>query len=476
MPAADGALPFIVAGESDPGRQRSVNQDRLMHVPVRLPTGEATLLVVADGMGGAAGGEVASKQAVVELMRVLGQTAPGRSDGESLADGIAAANRAVYDQARAFPELHGMGTTLVAALVRDQQAVVAHVGDSRAYLIRDGRPYRLTVDHSWVAEQVRAGDLTEQEAAASNLRNVLTKSIGTQPGVIPEVSEPFALRPGDALVLCSDGLHGVVDDATIAAAVRDVEPAVAVRRLIDLANHNGGPDNVTVVIGRLGTPVAVGLTNATPPNHAGVRSPAVATSIRRRAERSSLGHSRYFAGSMIGAILLALGIFAIGFVPRLGSGSGSQQTGSLSTVQPSVDTTSGGTRAAGVPPTSTPTTVSTASQTLPLTFAIVNAKHEPTNVRSGPGTSYRPVQVRQGTALVAIGRLTNQEGTWLLVSNQAVSGWIGEDVVNVTTGSVALLPVVRFMTEIPDPSNTPPPGQAPTPPPIRPTTPTVPRG
>src|SRR5581483_5032677 len=129
---------------------------------------------VADGMGGAAGGEVASRHAVEELQRVLHEAPAGRTEAELLADGIIAANHAIFDHSQADPALQGMGTTMVSVLVRGRQAVVGHVGDSRALLVRGGQIYRLTADHSWVAEQVRRGEISEAEAEQSNFRNVLT--------------------------------------------------------------------------------------------------------------------------------------------------------------------------------------------------------------------------------------------------------------------------------------------------------------
>ncbi|MBI2761250.1 MAG: Stp1/IreP family PP2C-type Ser/Thr phosphatase [Chloroflexi bacterium] len=250
---------LVFAADSDVGRRRSVNQDRYLAVSVSLPSGEATLLSVADGMGGAAGGEVASAHAVEELARVMGDAAPGRSEAELLAESILAANRAIFAHGQADPSLQGMGTTMVSVLVRGDQAVVAHVGDSRACLVRANVLYRLTADHNWVAEQVRRGEITEDEAATSNFRNVLTRSVGVAANVTPEVSEVMTLYPGDVLVLCSDGLHGVVEDDAIAAIAAKEEPGTAVRQLIDLANQNGGPDNITVVVGRMAgeAPVSV---------------------------------------------------------------------------------------------------------------------------------------------------------------------------------------------------------------------------
>lgn len=251
---APPVLPFLFAGMSDLGRVRSANQDRFLALPVRLSSGDATLLAVADGMGGAAGGEVASAHAVEELLRVMEQASADAGIADILADAVVTANRVIWEHALDDPHLHGMGTTLVAVLVRGAQMVVAHVGDSRAGLVHNGVLRRLTADHSWVAERVRMGDMTEEEAAVSTFRNVLTRSIGVEKSVAADVSEPITLEEGDVLVLCSDGLHSVADDATITSVVRDADPAAAARQLIDLANARGGPDNVTVVVGRLGAP------------------------------------------------------------------------------------------------------------------------------------------------------------------------------------------------------------------------------
>lgn len=254
-PAVQPGLVF--AGVTDVGRRRSSNQDRFIAQVIETRAGPVVLLAVADGMGGAAGGEVASAHAVDELLRVVHEADPAEDDAHTLMTAIAAANRAVFSHARRDPALYGMGTTLVAALIRGQRLVVGHVGDSRAYLIRGGSIRRLTADHSWVAEQVRRGELTEEEAATSSFRNILTRSVGVTEQVEPELSPPLALAPGDIVLLCSDGLHGVVDDATIARIAQAAEPEAAARRLVDLANERGGPDNITVVVARLsGAPAA----------------------------------------------------------------------------------------------------------------------------------------------------------------------------------------------------------------------------
>ncbi len=242
---------LVFAGLTDIGRRRSSNQDRFIAQALTTPAGPLVLLAVADGMGGAAGGEIASAHAVDELLRVVQEAGTPEDDAQTLMEAIAAANRAVFNHARRDPALRGMGTTMVAALIRGRTLVVGHVGDSRAYLIRSGSIHRLTADHSWVAEQVRRGELTEEEAATSSFRNILTRSVGVNEWVEPELSAPQALEPGDIILLCSDGLHGVVDDATIARVARAAEPEEAAHQLVDLANERGGPDNITVVIVRV---------------------------------------------------------------------------------------------------------------------------------------------------------------------------------------------------------------------------------
>ncbi len=265
LDATTGQAELVFAGVTDVGRRRSSNQDRFIAQALETRAGPLVLLAVADGMGGAAGGEIASAHAVDELLRVVGEAdAPERDDGQILAEAIAAANRAVYDHARRDPTLHGMGTTVVAALVRGRTLVVGHVGDSRAYLLRRGALRRLTADHSWVAEQVRRGELTEEEAAISSFRNILTRSVGVSEQVEPELSPPLALEPGDIILLCSDGLHGVVDDATIARIAQAAAPEEAARRLVDLANERGGPDNITVVVARVSGVPAAAPTGAQP--------------------------------------------------------------------------------------------------------------------------------------------------------------------------------------------------------------------
>jgi protein phosphatase len=236
-------------GLSDIGQVREANED---HCLLDLDLG---LLLVCDGMGGHVGGATASRTAARAFRDALRVRAEGgllARRGARLAVGQAAssASIAVFDKAEANPALQGMGTTLTALLVLNGIAHVAHVGDSRAYLIRGGRMRQLTEDHSLVQEQVRAGLLSENEARHSRLRNVITRSVGFNREVEVDLLS-FPTRPGDTFLLCSDGLTGVVDETTLAEIIDTTFLAKAVHILIDLANAMGGDDNITVVLGHI---------------------------------------------------------------------------------------------------------------------------------------------------------------------------------------------------------------------------------
>jgi protein phosphatase len=165
---------------------------------------------------------------------------------------VEAANRTVYAESAAHPELSGMGTTCTAVVVRGSDAYIAHVGDSRAYLVRDGAIRQLTRDHSLVAQLVRDGQLTPEQAKVDPRRNVVTRSVGVGPHVeIDGQHEAGFLQPRDTLLLCSDGLHGVVADDELQAAASGPDLAQGCREAIALANRRGGPDNITVVMARV---------------------------------------------------------------------------------------------------------------------------------------------------------------------------------------------------------------------------------
>ena len=227
------------AALSDVGRARQSNEDSYLE--------RAPLFVVADGMGGARAGEVASAIAV-ETAR---SSSVGGSPESDLATVVRDANREIYEKAQADSEHAGMGTTFTGALVTGTDVAVGHVGDSRMYRYRDGELERLTQDHSLVEEFVRQGKLTPEEAEVHPQRSIITRALGPEPDVQVDTFT-FPARAGDVYLICSDGLTGMVSEDEIAEIVRSTESLDdAARRLIDLANENGGRDNITVVLFRL---------------------------------------------------------------------------------------------------------------------------------------------------------------------------------------------------------------------------------
>jgi len=242
-----------VQAATDIGLRRPQNED---HFALWLPAEPAVrsrrgvLLVIADGMGGARAGEVASHMAVQRLLEVWRQ---GRSEPlEDLRHAVEAANRAVHAEGLSHPERQGMGTTLTALVVRGTEGFVAHVGDSRAWLVRDARARQLTMDHTLVAQLVRDGHLTPEEARVDPRRNVVTRSVGVAAEVrvdAARLAEP--LREGDVLLLSTDGLHGLVGDEELAALASLPDVGAACDRLVALARERGGPDNITVVVARI---------------------------------------------------------------------------------------------------------------------------------------------------------------------------------------------------------------------------------
>jgi protein phosphatase len=226
--------------KTDTGRQRRDNEDSAM--------AQAPVFAVADGMGGARAGEVASQLAIETFEQGLPESG---SSEELLAERVREANRAIYDKAATEPELQGMGTTLTAAYLDDAHLSIAHVGDSRAYLFRDGELQRLTQDHSLVDELVRRGKLTEEQAAEHPQRSIITRALGIEPDVEVDTWS-YPVRAGDVLLLCSDGLTSMISDnrmAEVLGAAPSLERAAG--ELIGEANEAGGRDNITVVLFRL---------------------------------------------------------------------------------------------------------------------------------------------------------------------------------------------------------------------------------
>lgn len=242
MASADRTA-WKIASSSETGRVRSHNEDCC--ATFENPTG-ARLFVVADGMGGHRGGATASQMAVQALEQAFGGAES--VSGAWLAEAIRSANQAVHERAARDAALQGMGTTLVAvAIAPGGAAWVGHVGDSRAYRLREGFLERLTEDHSVVAEMMRRGLVTAEEAENHPRRNEILRSVGVAEEVDAEVSE-LDLEVGDRLLLCSDGLCGVVPDAAIERLLADHPPGDAVERAVAAANELGGPDNITAVV------------------------------------------------------------------------------------------------------------------------------------------------------------------------------------------------------------------------------------
>lgn len=232
-----------VVGDTHVGQVRSVNQDAIGTFD--LEDGPGRLVMVADGMGGHRGGEVASRMAVECVRDVLLPTAP---DPDALVDAIRQANTRINTAGSQDRALAGMGTTGVVLLFADGgRAWVAHVGDSRAYRVSEGRIEPLTEDHSVVGELVRLGRITPEEARNHPQRNEILRAIGTQQDVKIEIN-PVDVMPGDRFLLCSDGLSTLVTDEEIGEILTREPPAQAVQTLIDLANDRGGTDNISVQI------------------------------------------------------------------------------------------------------------------------------------------------------------------------------------------------------------------------------------
>ena len=245
------------AALTDTGVRRTANEDNYC---VREDLG---LFVVADGMGGHVAGEVAARVAVEELERFVASTKnTGPSDtwpvlldptlgqnGNRLSAGMTEANHQIAAQIKRDENLQGMATTAVAILANGKPPALAHVGDSRAYLLRNKELSRLTRDHSWVEEQMRAGALTAEVARDHPWRNIVTRALTGTPGLEVEVAENFQLGLADRLLLCSDGLTTVLSDEVIATVLTsDLGLQNVCEELIRQANEQGGPDNITVVL------------------------------------------------------------------------------------------------------------------------------------------------------------------------------------------------------------------------------------
>jgi protein phosphatase len=249
------SMEFVVGARTDVGQRRANNEDAFALVP------QINLFVLSDGMGGQAAGEVASKLAVETISGCLrdaagggqkvayGDPNPNVSEATNeLASAIRLSNRAIRDTAKKHLSHKDMGATVVTAWISGQIMSIAHVGDSRIYMLRHGEMQQLTEDHSLVMEQVRRGLITREQAEQSDMQNIIVRALGAEDTVEVDVDEVF-LMPGDYVVLCSDGLTKMLPDQGIAEIVLDASsPQEAADRLIDAANEKGGEDNVTVIV------------------------------------------------------------------------------------------------------------------------------------------------------------------------------------------------------------------------------------
>jgi protein phosphatase len=233
---------------TDVGLKRDHNEDSYLCNDV------LGLYAVADGMGGHLGGELASRMAVEVLEREMalrlaaaqGRPKPG-SVSQALQEATSLASRAIYEGAQASPDHAGMGTTLTGLCFHAQSLTLCHVGDSRAYLLRDGRARQLTEDHSWIQEQVRAGLLSPGDAMVSRFRNIITRSVGFEPAVAPDVFT-MPVEPGDCYLICSDGLSNYFSVDEIGRILATQFYSEAGQALVEIANERGGDDNITCVI------------------------------------------------------------------------------------------------------------------------------------------------------------------------------------------------------------------------------------
>jgi serine/threonine protein phosphatase PrpC len=236
-----------IAGLTDVGRKRKRNEDSFTITSM----GEWTLCIVADGMGGHIGGDTASRLAIDGAL--LGFEPQRASLGERLLRSVEQANVLVWREAERQPKLMGMGTTFVALAIRPERFQVVHVGDSRAYFATADSIRQLTEDHSWVGEQVAIGAMTPEDAAKHPYRGAITRCVGCQPTVEPDLQPEETITTESALILCSDGLTNHLSDEEIRDRALSKTAELACRDMVNLANERGGIDNITVIVARART-------------------------------------------------------------------------------------------------------------------------------------------------------------------------------------------------------------------------------
>ena len=365
---------------TDAGREREHNEDYCGSFEPQDPAvlGErGRLYLVADGIGGHQAGDVAAQYAVEKVLYSY-YSDPWVGPGENLTHAMRRANADLYKEAQQNLAHRGMGTTMVAAAIRGHELTVANVGDSRAYLVREGRIRQISQDHSWVAEQVAANLLTPEQARNHPKRNVITRSLGNDPDVAVDVFHE-SLQAGDIVLLCTDGLSGLVRDEDMAATVSRADPRIAAERLVRLANDSGGHDNITVTV------VAV-------PKRVPVTREADATPLRVPAQTKP-GLESPWVG-MLGLALIAVAILGLRYVvPRLAGDRATTPSPTATETSPPVVVP-----ATTVTPTEADTATSTltASPTTAITLtSTVTATSGPTDT---PTRSATPTETLASTS------------------------------------------------------------------------------
>jgi len=383
-------LQINYAQATDVGRVRDHNEDWVSIEDPTDPTKrtKGRLFIVADGMGGYQAGEVASQLAADTVRREY-YADPSDDPAVRLSNAVQIANGEVRRQAQSSTARAGMGTTIVAVALIGRQAYIASVGDSRAYVIHQGAITQITQDHSFVGDQVRAGILTQEQARSHPQRNVITRALGSQPTVQVDTFMG-ELSDGDVMVLCTDGLTNHVTDENIRDTVLQLPPDQAVRRLIQMANDDGGSDNISVIVlraqaaavGKISKPIpAASLrTEATVPAAPALTPPAppAAPAVKRpvpRPTRKSSGSLMWLIGGAIGGLLFIVVLSAAALI----------MTGGLPRPRPTA------TPAEGIATTPAP---------LMLTVEIMTVTPQPGTPTSTPRPTNTPTSTPTATRLI----------------------------------------------------------------------------
>ncbi|MCD6554231.1 MAG: Stp1/IreP family PP2C-type Ser/Thr phosphatase [Anaerolineae bacterium] len=426
----------LVGAFSDPGQKRELNEDSWGivreedHHPEVIAR-KGRLYAVADGMGGHAAGEVASQLAISVLFEAY-YSDPIPDLKESLRRAVVAANEAVYFQATTDEARAGMGTTLVAVVLHQDKAIIANVGDSRLYLLREGDIEQITRDHSWVGEQVEAGLLTQEEARGHIYRSVITRCLGHKPDVEVDIFERD-LQPGDALVLCTDGLTNVVSEEEIWREVTSREPQAAAEALVSRANERGGPDNITVIVIKLTAETATGETTVVerfklpeeplrkepveetaPPARPTIELPPASSTVPLRRLPFQTWQIALAGGALLVILIVAFGLICVGggYISSLLATSTPTPTDTPTTT-PTFTATATHTPTYTPTPTATPTATSTPTYT-PSPTPTPTATHTPTHTPT-PTNTATPTSTATPTATVAAPSTATATGTRVAV-------------------------------------------------------------